>query len=52
MSTKNDHLSDLSDFWTNINGSRNFTMKFMDESIKSSLLMLPNVEACKRLYFM
>ncbi|VDO42332.1 unnamed protein product [Brugia timori] len=48
MSSKNDHLRDLSEFWANVNISKNFTMEFKDESIKSSLLILPNVEACKQ----
>ncbi|CAG9540289.1 unnamed protein product [Cercopithifilaria johnstoni] len=48
ISIKNDHLRDLREFWSYINGSENFTIKFMDETIKSSLLILPNVEACKK----
>ncbi|KAM3721744.1 Beta-1,3-galactosyltransferase bre-2 [Dirofilaria immitis] len=47
-SDKNDRLYDLSEFWSNINVSKNFTMEFMDESIKSSILILPNIEACKQ----
>lgn len=50
--SKNDDLCDLRQFWADTNdASKNFTMEFMNETIKSSLLILPDIKACKRLYF-
>lgn len=46
----NNNLDYLRELWAKINASENFTMKFIDESIGSSLLILPNVEVCKSWY--